>query len=124
VRGYTLDTGALVALERRSQRATAILRVAREDGATVTVPANVVAEWWRKATRMRETILAAVVVEPMDENLAKQVGEAMAAVPKATLVDANVVVSAALRGDIVLTSDVQDVTRLSDRFPAVRVLRV
>jgi predicted nucleic acid-binding protein len=124
VRGYTLDTGALVALERRSQRATAILRVAREDGATVTVPANVVAEWWRKATRMRETILAALVVEPMHENLAKQVGEALAAVPKATLVDANVVVSAALRGDIVLTSDVQDVTRLSERFPAVRVLRV
>jgi predicted nucleic acid-binding protein len=124
VRGYTLDTGALVALERRSQRATAILRVAREDGATVTVPANVVAEWWRKATRMRKTILAALVVEPMHENLAKQVGEALAAVPKATLVDANVVVSAALRGDIVLTSDVQDVTRLSERFPAVRVLRV
>jgi hypothetical protein len=32
--------------------------------------------------------------------------------------------SAALRGDIVYTSDVGDLERLAGRFPGVRVLRV
>ena len=122
--GFTLDTGALIALARRRQRATAFARVAREDGRTLTAPANVVAEWWRKRTDVRELILASLVVEPMDEELARSVGEALAAVVGATLVDANVVVSAARRGDIVLTTDVHDLARLAARFPAVRVLRV
>jgi predicted nucleic acid-binding protein len=122
--GYTLDTGALIALERRKQRAVALLRVAREDGAAVTVPVNVVAEWWRERTRLREAILEAVAVEPMDEGLAKGVGETLATVPEATLVDATVMVSAARRGDIVLTADMEDLNRLAARFPAVRVLRV
>ena len=122
--GYTLDTGALIALERRRQRATAFLRAAREDGATVTAPANVIAEWWRKRSDMREAILEAIVVEEMDEDLAKSVGETLAAVRGSTLVDATVVVSAARRGDIVLTADVGDFKRLVSRFPSVRLLAV
>ena len=122
--GYTLDTGALVALEHRKQRAVGLLRAAHEFGAAVTVPANVVAEWWRKRTDVRDSILDAVEVEPMDEDMAKLVGQTLAQVRGATLVDVTVMVSAARRGDIVLTADVEDFKRLAGRFPTVRVLRV
>ena len=122
--GLTLDTGALIALERRRQRMLTLLRGAEASGLTVTAPANVIAEWWRKRSRLAEQILAAIEVEPMDEELAVLVGETLAAVRGATLVDANVIVSAARRGDIVLTSDVEDFRPLSSRFPGVRVLQV
>jgi predicted nucleic acid-binding protein len=122
--GYTLDTGALIALERRAQRAWGFLRAAREDQSLVTVPANVVAEWWRGRNDARVQILEALEVEVMDEELARRVGVALATVRGASLVDATVMVSAARRGDVVLTADIDDFKRLGARFPAVRVLRV
>jgi predicted nucleic acid-binding protein len=124
VLGLTLDTGALIALERRKQRVMGLLRVAREDGLVVTVPAVVVAEWWRGRSDVREDILQAVEVEPMTVALAQQAGEALGAVRRATLADAIVMTSAALRGDVVLTADVDDLSRLQRRFPTVRVLQV
>lgn len=122
--GFTLDTGALIGLEHRNQRMLRFMRVAREDRLAVTVPVNVIAEWWRKRSDVREMILAAVIVEPMDVELARLVGEALAAVRVATLVDATVMVSAARRGDIVLSADLDDMARLGARFPSVRVMRV
>lgn len=122
--GYTLDTGALIALERRAQRAWGFLRAAREDQALVTVPVNVVAEWWRGKRDARVQILAALEVEAMDEELAQRVGEALATVRGASLVDATVMVSAARRGDVVLTADIEDFKRIGARFPTVRVLSV
>jgi len=122
--GFTLDTGALIGLERRNQRMLQFMRVAREDRLAVTVPVNVIAEWWRRRTDVREMILSAVTVEPMDVELARRVGEALAAVRGATLVDATVMVSAARRGDTVLSADLDDLTRLGPRFPSVRVMRV
>jgi hypothetical protein len=122
--GFTLDTGALIALERRKQRMLQFMRVAREDRLLVTAPANAIAEWWRRRSDVRELILAAVTVEPMDVELALRVGEALAAVQGATLVDATVMVSAARRGDTVLSADLEDLARLGSRFPSVRVMRV
>jgi hypothetical protein len=46
------------------------------------------------------------------------------AVRGATSIDAIVMASAAQRGDVVYTSDVEDLGRLSRFFPAVRVLGV
>jgi hypothetical protein len=48
----------------------------------------------------------------------------MAATPRATLIDAIVMASAATRGDIVYTSDVDDLERLRVFFPTVKVLSV
>jgi predicted nucleic acid-binding protein len=122
--GLTFDTGALIALERRAQRMRAVIERALERDQAITVPADVVAEWWRGRTDLRDSIVAAVDIEPLTEALAKRAGEALGAVPGATLVDAIVMASAASRGDIVYTSDVQDLERLRRRFPSVRVLRV
>jgi hypothetical protein len=43
----TFDTGMLVALERRKADALALLRACRLSRAKITIPAAVVAEWWR-----------------------------------------------------------------------------
>ena len=118
------DTGALIGLERRRLRMRQLLEHAVEHDQRITVPADVVGEWWRGRTDVREAILESVDVEPLSEELAKMAGEALLAVRGATLVDAIVMASAALRGDVVYTSDVEDLQRLQKHFPNVRVLSV
>jgi predicted nucleic acid-binding protein len=120
--GITFDTGALIALERRRRRVKEILEWALAQKQPITVPADVVGEWWRGRTDLRERILECVDVEPLTEALAKAAGEALAAVTGATLVDAIVMASAASRGDIVYSSDVADLEKLRKYFPGVRVL--
>ena len=88
----------------------------------MTVPAPVITEWWRGRSDVRETILRGVRVEPLDSDLAKLAGDALAVVAKATAIDAIVMASAARRGDIVYTSDIADLSRLQEFFPSVRVL--
>jgi hypothetical protein len=90
----------------------------------LTSPADVVGEWWRRRADLRDMILESVDVEPLTSDLAKRAGEALAAVPNATLVDAIVMASAASRGDLVYSSDTEDLERLRRYFPSVRVLRV
>jgi predicted nucleic acid-binding protein len=122
LRGITLDTGALVAIERRKRRGTRLLELARLRLAVSSVPMPVVSERWRGRTDARERILEAVNVEPLSLAVAKAAGEAMAKVPAATAVDALVMAFAAARGDVVLTEDVDDLERLRAFFPTVRVL--
>jgi predicted nucleic acid-binding protein len=120
----TFDTGALVALDRADKRMRTVLDTASIERVSITVPAVVVAEWWRGASRRRNDILESVDVEPTTEYLARLAGEAMAALPGTTVVDAIVMASAAQRGGLVYTSDVRDLDRLRERFPGVRLLRV
>ena len=122
--GLTFDTGALIALERRTQRIWNVYRTAMHDRIPVTVPVAVVIEWWRGRTDDRERILGGVRVEPLHLALARAAGEALASVKSASAVDAVVMASAALRGDIVYTSDVGDLEKLRRYFPTVRVLAV
>jgi len=121
--GLTFDTGALIALERRKQRMKQILERALAKDQPITVPADVVGEWWRGHTQLREAILDAVDVEPLTLALAKLAGEALATVSGATLVDAIVMASAASRGDIVYSGDVDDLEKLRQVFPGVRILQ-
>lgn len=122
--GLTFDTGMLIALERRRRRAEEFLLRAREQRIVPVVPADVIVEWWRGRSDRREAILALVNVEPLSQRLALVAGEALAAVRGATSTDAVVMASAASRGDVVLTSDQDDLERLRAYFPAVRVLVV
>ncbi len=122
---FTFDTGMLIALERRKRRATDAFRNLVRRGYLPIVPAVVYVEWWRGRTDVREALLAAVVVEGMPPALCRAAGEALAAVRGSTLADATVMASAALRGGgIVYTSDVDDLLRLQQHFPSVRVLGV
>jgi predicted nucleic acid-binding protein len=120
----TFDTGALIALERRSQRITDVVARVRAREEIIVVPQVVITEWWRKRTDWREMILAMIRVEPLTDARAKLAGEAIGRVRNATPIDAIVMASAASRGDVVFTSDVLDLERLRTFFPGVRVLSV
>jgi hypothetical protein len=122
--GLTFDTGALIGLERRNHRIRRVFATAVRDNVPMTVPSAALVEWWRGRTDLTDDILAAIDVELLDERLAKAAGEALASVPDATAVDAIVMASAARRGDIVYTSDFEDLSRLQTHFRAVRVLAV
>jgi predicted nucleic acid-binding protein len=118
----TGDTGFLIGLERAKPRAIALLVAARRRSLLISIPAVVVAEWWRGA-RDQAKILKLVEVDAMTERLAKSAGEALAAVAGATVVDAIVMASAAARGSVVYTSDFEDLARLREQhFRDVRVL--
>jgi predicted nucleic acid-binding protein len=123
VRGITLDTGALIALERRRANMARAYTTAVEVGAPVTVPSVVIAEWWRAASNARERILRGCRVEQTDTALMMLAGTAIAATRGATVIDAIVMASAARRGDVVYTSDVDDLELLGRFFREVRVLR-
>jgi predicted nucleic acid-binding protein len=122
VSGLTFDTGMLIALERRAQRAWNVYREAMRRKVPITVPTAVLVEWWRGRTDARERIRAGLRVEWLSESLAEVAGEALGAVRGATAVDAIVMASAASRGDVVYTGDLKDLERLRAYFPGVRVL--
>ena len=122
---YVLDTGALVCAERGKERVARFFRLAQMGRAVLIVPFPVVAEWWRGQRGHIARLLDALHIEPLSASLARLVGETMARVPRATLVDTVVIASAASRGDLVLTADIEDLTRIRDAaFPSVRVRRV
>jgi rRNA-processing protein FCF1 len=122
--GLTFDTGMLIALERRRLRAWHVYHTAQAQKVPITVPTVVIAEWWRGRTDAREHVRSALLVEALAESLSRLAGEALAQVPEATTVDAIVMASAASRGDVVYTSDFEDLDRLSSYFPGVRLLSV
>ncbi len=122
--GATFDTGMLVALERRRRSAWEIYRRLNERSAAITIPAPVLGEWWRGRSDVRDAIRLSVRVEPLTDPIARLAGEALANVRGATTIDAFVMASAALRGDVVYTGDTDDLERLRAFFPGVRVLSI
>ncbi len=120
--GVTFDTGMLVALERRKASAWDVYRRIQERGAPITVPAVVVGEWWHGRPDLREALLLSVRVEPLTDATARLAGDALAKVKRATTIDAFVMAGAALRGDVVYTSDTDDLEALRAFFARVRVL--
>ena len=123
--GLTFDTGALIALERRDRRMVAVWQAALEDGVRITVPAPVLAEWWRGQRGPMARLADAVEVEPLVRETSEAIGLVLAKVSGATLVDVAVVLAASCRGDVVYTSDMGDLARIRDAvFPGVRLLQV
>ncbi len=94
---------------------------ARALGIVPVVPADVVAEWWRGRSDIREHILGSVLIEPLTARLARLAGECLARIAGATTIDAIVMASAAQRGGAVYTSDLADLERIRGFFPGVRV---
>ena len=90
----------------------------------ITVPSPVIIEWWRGQRGLIARILDSVTVELPDIALCKAAGEALARTGDSNAIDALVVASAARRGDIVYTSDFDDLQRLAVHFPVVRILRI
>ena len=108
----------LVALERRHSGALALLRACRLSRASITIPAAVVAEWWRGTHR---ALLESGSLEALTPELAQRAGELLAATGRSNAVDATVVASAALRGDIIPTGDTADLRELARLVRGVSV---
>ena len=120
-RGVTFDTGMLVALERRHAGALALLRACRLSRASITIPAAVVAEWWRGTHRC---LLESGRVEALTPELAERAGELLASTAGSNAVNATVVASAALRGDLIVTRDEHDLRELAQLVSGVTVERL
>lgn len=122
--GVTFDTGALIGLERRSERMKAVIAQIADRQLPVTVPSVVVAEWFREQRDARRILALAKTVEPTTEALARLAGAALRATGGSNTIDAIVMASAAQRGDAVYTSDMDDLLAFADVFPGVRVFGV
>ncbi|HEX4340305.1 MAG TPA: PIN domain-containing protein [Polyangiaceae bacterium] len=122
--GVTFDTGALIGLERRSERMKAVIARIADRQLPVTVPSVVVAEWYREQRDARRILALAKSVEPTTEALAQLAGVALKLTGGNNTIDAIVMASAAQRGDVVYTSDMDDLLAFADVFPGVRVLGV
>jgi predicted nucleic acid-binding protein len=110
--GLTLDTGALLALERGDPRLRAPLRRAVEHAIAIAVPAGAVAQAWRGGPRQARLakLLADpdVDVPPLDELAARAVGLLCGRTGHRDVVDVHVALHARENGYAVVTSDPHD----------------
>lgn len=112
-----LDAGGLIALERGDENLRALLDLARRGGATVVVPAGVVAQVWRDGSR--QVAMARLLrhrttrVPPLDEATARAAGALCGRTASSDVIDASVVLAArAAAPAVVVTSDPHDIRQL------------
>lgn len=121
--GVTLDTGALLAIERGSKRMTALLQRITERGTSISVPAGVVAQAWRGGARQARLarLLSAVETEivPLTAATARAIGVVCGHTGVADVVDVSVVLCARERGDTIVTSDRADLRRIDSKVQLV-----
>lgn len=120
----TFDSGALIALEKRKERAMKVYSHAKERGFVVAAPNVAIAEWWRGRTDRREAIWRGLLVESPSDDTMKLAGLALGKVRGATTIDAIVAAFAVARMGIVYTSDVDDFGALSAFFPTLRIFAI
>lgn len=113
--GLIYDTGALIAAEGGDATMWRIHRAALEAQVPPLVPAPVIAQAWRNG--VKQALLARFLhgCDRVDFTCqtAYAVGELLAAAGSADVVDAVVVLLAAHHGDIVVTSDPDDIGQLA-----------
>lgn len=113
--GLTYDAGALVAADRSDRRLWALHKRALERGLVPTVPAGVLAQGWRGGPQAQlSRLLKGCRIEHLDESRARAAGAACGIAKVSDIVDAAVVVGAAARGDVAITSDPADLSHIAD----------
>jgi predicted nucleic acid-binding protein len=124
-RGLSLDTGALIALERGDAKMRALLRAASNASLLISVVAPVVAQAWRGGPKQtpiaRLLALPEVEVPPLDADTARAVGTLCGRSGHPDVVDVHLALHARLHGRIVVTSDADDVLRVDPRASIVEV---
>jgi hypothetical protein len=108
-----LDTGALIAMDRRDREVGAMLRVLQRDAVPLTTSGAVVAQAWRDPSRQANLarLLTGVHVAALDEAAGKRVGVLLRDNETTDVADAHVALLAHDH-DRVLTGDVDDITAL------------
>jgi predicted nucleic acid-binding protein len=123
--GLTLDTGALLSLERGDPRMRALLRTASAHDIAIAVPAGAIAQAWRGGPRQARVarLLSdpGVSTPPLDELTARAVGLLCGRSGHSDVVDVQVALHAWLHSHHVVTSDPDDLRSIA---PALRLIVV
>jgi PIN domain len=123
--GLTLDTGALIAIDRGERRIAILIAHALSVGGRITLPAAVVAQAVRQPER--QVALLRLVrhentdVVSLDGRDAVVIGRLLAQSRMSDVVDAHVVICARRTGQSVITSDPNDIRRLDSSIDLVIV---
>ncbi|WP_125774254.1 PIN domain nuclease [Antribacter gilvus] len=113
--GIVYDTGALLAAERRDVRFLAMHAEFLRAGVHPVVPVVVLAQAWRGGPQDGiSRLLKGCQVRADDERTGRTAGVVCGMAGSSDVVDALVVTTAALLGAVVVTSDPDDIGRLSD----------
>ncbi|MEO8181365.1 MAG: PIN domain-containing protein [Deltaproteobacteria bacterium] len=121
----TLDSGALIALERGDGKLIALLDLALKQGRRFRVPAGVLGQVWRNG--QRQAVLARFLraeelsIVPLDEPLARACGELCGNKGTSDVIDASVVLTARGNDDIIVTADAADLRRLDHKSMLVEI---
>jgi hypothetical protein len=123
--GVTLDTGALIAIERADRRMQALLDEAHAAGLPIDIPAGPLAQAWRSGPRQvrlaRTLHLTNVTVPALDEPNAKAAGILCGQRGTRDAIDASAVLNARRRDQTVITSDPADLRHLDTH---VRIIEI
>ena len=123
--GITLDTGALIALDRGDKRLIALFDRALAQRLKFRVPCGVVGQAWRdgrvQVTLARFLRSDEAEIIPLDEQLARACGELCGATNTADISVASVVILARSRGDHIVTSDPRGLRRLDPACPVIPI---
>jgi hypothetical protein len=110
-----LDAGALVAIERGDRNVVALLKREHQAGRVPKSHGAVVGQVWRGGSG-RQARLARVLpgleIVPLDDALGRRAGVLLGRARTSDVVDAALVVLA-VDGDVVLTSDANDIEHLA-----------
>lgn len=110
-----LDAGALLAVERGDRDLMALLKAELCARRTPVSHGGVVGQVWRGGAGRQgllARLLAATDVVPVDDALGRRAGALLAVAGGADVIDAALVLLAA-DGDVIVTSDVHDLTHLA-----------
>lgn len=116
--GITLDAGGLIAIDRKDRRVLALIAEAKERKMRITVPATALAQAMRNPTR--QAMLSRLIRQPgtdlvaLDGVDATSVGILLARTGTSDITDAHVVVCAQRSNQAIITSDPDDIRRLTD----------
>jgi len=117
VNGITFHAGGLIALDRKDRRVLTLVARAKELGMRITVPATALAQAIRNPARQallsRMIRQAGTDLVPLDGPAATAVGLLLARTGTTDIADAHVVVCAERSGQPVITTDPDDLRRIS-----------
>ncbi len=123
--GLTLDTGALLAVERGDPRLRALLRRAVDHAIAIAVPAGAVAQAWRGGPRQARLakLLAdpEVDVPPLDELAARAVGLLCGRTGHRDVVGVHIALHARENGYAVVTSDPGDMRAIDPTLTVIEL---
>jgi len=123
--GLTLDTGALIALERGNRFVAALLQRAIAAKADIVLPTTVIAQAMRDPARQVALNLliraSATSIADLYRPTAVAVGRILAVSRTSDITDAHVALTATTRNHTIVTSDPEDLAALAPNCELIEV---